>query len=475
MGRAITFRTSYPCSGRDAPTLRPARGKRMNVANEEVLPITKTNCQCAGSHGNGPVPELGTDNIGTGNTPTLATLNGRRWDGWNIIREIQWPVASGQWPVSPLATIYCPLITDYVWGLDINGTLQGAGGVGGLLAVVKSDSATNNSPLATGNWQLFLPTYDANGNICEYVTTNGEIVAHYDYSPFGETLIESGDLASSFTHRFSTKPWCPVTGLYEYQMRKYRPEIGRWLSRDPIGENDMDNIYLFTGNSPINNKDGFGLWAVDGSSTGSARLVYIKEEGDTILSLASLVDLDPDEVDKWGRIECTLGVGTGKGLSEANLQSACSVSVPNVWIDADLLRGGTLIGRFINIGGTIGSFWGTDLFTSNKHKILTVGTISELMSSVMGNKGDLWGMTVYGHGSPKGLLVSSTGESMPQLLLYYRIRDNGYKLSSINMMQCFSGGETPSPYGSIDMSEKWYSVALHATVYKGVNILGIDF
>ena len=76
--------------------------------------------------------------------------------------------------------------------------------------------------------------YDANGNVSEYVSINGSIVAHYDYSPFGETLIESGDLASTFTHRFSTKPWCPVTGLCEYQMRKYRPEIGRWLSRDPL-------------------------------------------------------------------------------------------------------------------------------------------------------------------------------------------------------------------------------------------------
>ena len=64
--------------------------------------------------------------------------------------------------------------------------------------------------------------------------TNGEVVAHYDYSPFGEPLVASGELVATFTHRFSTKPWCPVTGLYEYQMRKYRPEIGRWMSRDPI-------------------------------------------------------------------------------------------------------------------------------------------------------------------------------------------------------------------------------------------------
>ena len=160
------------------------------------------------------------------------------------------------------STSHCPLVTDYVWGLDLDGTLQGAGGVGGLLAVIRSDcAATNANPnlqLTTYNSQLYFPTYDANGNITEYVTTNGKIVAHYDYSPFGETLIESGDLASSFTHRFSTKPWCPVTGLYEYQMRKYRPEIGRWLSRDPIGEQGGLNLLLFCSNFPLSKVDIIG-------------------------------------------------------------------------------------------------------------------------------------------------------------------------------------------------------------------------
>ena len=59
------------------------------------------------------------------------------WDDWNIIREIQWPVTSDQWSVGTLATGHCPLVTDYVWGLDLDGTLQGAGGIGGLLAVVR--------------------------------------------------------------------------------------------------------------------------------------------------------------------------------------------------------------------------------------------------------------------------------------------------------------------------------------------------
>ncbi len=82
------------------------------------------------------------------------------WDGWNIIREIQRPVASDQWSVETLAT-------DYVWGLDLDGTLQGAGGVGGLLAVVRDG-------------ETYLPTYDANGNVSEYVSAaDGTIVAHF--------------------------------------------------------------------------------------------------------------------------------------------------------------------------------------------------------------------------------------------------------------------------------------------------------
>ena len=179
------------------------------------------------------------------------------WDGWNIIREIQWPVASDQWSVGTLATGHCPLVTDYVWGLDIDGTPQGAGGVGGLLTVVRHNSSTPNSPTP----QLYFPTYDANGNVSEYISTNGEIVAHYDYSPFGEPLVASGPLAATFSHQFSTKPYCAVTGFSEYQMRKYRPEIGRWMSRDPIGEEqnkESFDLYSLCQNYSQNHYDYLG-------------------------------------------------------------------------------------------------------------------------------------------------------------------------------------------------------------------------
>ena len=86
--------TSLPGdAGRDAPTARPQRGKPMNVASMEVLPITKSISQWTGSPGNGPVPELAIGNIGTGNISTLATLNGRCRSGSLLYSGETW----GDW------------------------------------------------------------------------------------------------------------------------------------------------------------------------------------------------------------------------------------------------------------------------------------------------------------------------------------------------------------------------------------------
>jgi len=41
--------------------------------------------------------------------------------------------------------------------------------------------------------------------------------------------------------------------------RYYRPELGRWPSRDPIGEFDGANVYEFAGNAPVTHVDILGL------------------------------------------------------------------------------------------------------------------------------------------------------------------------------------------------------------------------
>jgi len=161
------------------------------------------------------------------------------WDGWNIIAETAVPLT----PSSLL-----PTTSFYVWGLDLSGTPQGAGGVGGLLAVIKDDG-------------IYYPCYDANGNITEYVDTNGNIVAHREYDAFGNTVVATG-ATDAFTHWFNTKPWCEITSLCEYLFRPNSPSLGRWLCRDPIEEWGGLNLYGFARNDGVNFVDVLGLSAL---------------------------------------------------------------------------------------------------------------------------------------------------------------------------------------------------------------------
>jgi RHS repeat-associated protein len=157
------------------------------------------------------------------------------YDDWNLIQE--------------LITDNGLLTTNsFTWGLDLSGSLQGAGGVGGLLAVHRDSSS-------------YFPCFDANGNVTEYVDASGTIRAHYAFDAFGNTISQSGDLADAFSYRFSTKYLDGETGLYYYGYRYYAPELGRWVNRDPIGEEGGKNVHGFLNNNTILFVDALGFKA----------------------------------------------------------------------------------------------------------------------------------------------------------------------------------------------------------------------
>ena len=161
--------------------------------------------------------------------------NNFSYDGWNLISEIS--VGGTQ-----------SITNRYVWGLDLSGTQQGAGGIGGLLSV-------------TRNGVTYYPCYDANGNISEYVDASGAVVAHREYDAYGNTVASSGQMVNDFNFWFSSKYLDQETGLYYYGYRQYIPELGRWASRDPIGEPGGKLLYGFVLNRPINATDSHGLFA----------------------------------------------------------------------------------------------------------------------------------------------------------------------------------------------------------------------
>lgn len=119
------------------------------------------------------------------------------------------------------------------------------GGIGRLLALLQ-------------NGQRYDYLYDDNGNVMALVDGAQQVVAQYSYSPFGQLQTASGALADQ-PMRFSTKYYDPETGLSDFGYRFYRADVGKWLTRDPIGEDGGLNIYTFTENNPINLTDPKGL------------------------------------------------------------------------------------------------------------------------------------------------------------------------------------------------------------------------
>ena len=167
-----------------------------------------------------PAPPTGTDEWQTLETHTFV------WDGNNIVLE-EVEFADGT-----IRTI------ENFWGLDKSGTEQGAGGVGGLLAVSLDDV-------------FYIPCYDHNGNIVLYVSKTGSVAAQYTYDPYGNVIESSGPLANMFSFGFSTHYHDRETGMVGYKRRFYRPDLGRWLNRDPIEEEGGENLYAFCKNNPV--------------------------------------------------------------------------------------------------------------------------------------------------------------------------------------------------------------------------------
>jgi RHS repeat-associated protein len=154
----------------------------------------------------------------------------------------------------------------YTRGIDLSGTMEGAGGIGGLLA--RSDG------YSAGNWIDHNYYHaDGNGNITYLVDSNQTLAAGYRYDPFGNTISSSGSFAAANVYRFSSKECHVNSGMYYYLYRFYDPNLQRWINRDPIGEPgfellrrwqeidmpERENEFGFSVNDPCDFADPNGL------------------------------------------------------------------------------------------------------------------------------------------------------------------------------------------------------------------------
>jgi RHS repeat-associated protein len=130
--------------------------------------------------------------------------------------------------------------------------------VGGLLA----------ETFHQGTPQTCFAASDGSGNLAGLAEgAEGIWVARYEYGPFGELIRASGPRAPDNPLGFSTKYTDRESGFLYFGYRHYNPSTGRWLSRDPLGEEAASNLYSFVDN------DGIDFFDLDGLEKGAEALV----------------------------------------------------------------------------------------------------------------------------------------------------------------------------------------------------------
>jgi RHS repeat-associated protein len=96
------------------------------------------------------------------------------------------------------------------------------------------------------------------GSTSALTNSSGAVVTQLTYDAFGNSP------GSSLTrYDFTGRERDPDTGLLYYRARWYDPELGRFISEDPIGLGGGINQFSYVSNNPQNGKDPFGLYEMD--------------------------------------------------------------------------------------------------------------------------------------------------------------------------------------------------------------------
>ncbi|MGB3180744.1 MAG: RHS repeat-associated core domain-containing protein [Cyclobacteriaceae bacterium] len=104
--------------------------------------------------------------------------------------------------------------------------------------------------------ETYFVTTDYQGSVRVVTDETNDLVAHYDYSPWGATMRAGSTDPDILRYRYTGQEYDSETGLYNYRARLYDSETGRFLSVDPKRSlRPQHSPYVAMGNNPIINID----------------------------------------------------------------------------------------------------------------------------------------------------------------------------------------------------------------------------
>jgi RHS repeat-associated protein len=112
------------------------------------------------------------------------------------------------------------------------------------------------------------------GHVNALLDLSGNVVNHYRYTPFGTPANGFPVEGTPNPLRYMARALDAATGLYYVRNRWYDPQVGRFVSEDPIGLLGGINLYEYAAGNPVMFRDPTGLchdggaYLTSGYSTG---------------------------------------------------------------------------------------------------------------------------------------------------------------------------------------------------------------
>jgi RHS repeat-associated protein len=204
-------------------------------------------------------------------------------------------------------------------------------------------------------------TRDHLGSIREMFTGGGTVVARYDYDPYGRSTTVLGTSPTDFN----------FTGLYRHSKsnldlavyRAYDPDLGRWLSRDPLQKAEIrqgPNLYAYVGNGPMNGTDQSGLYYLLNPATWGIGSYEGVSGGWENYSFSDFSDAAQATLDGIIPFADPFGDNGGYDTCDPLLQFSRDAGA----LARDIYTGRLLAGGLARLGGTR---WGNTALNSNRY------------------------------------------------------------------------------------------------------------
>lgn len=115
--------------------------------------------------------------------------------------------------------------------------------------------------MVTPQDQVYNYHYNTTGSTVAITDQNQTMVNKYAYDPFGNSVNQQETITQPFKYVGQYGVMSEPNGFYYMKARYYDPQVGRFISEDPLGFDGGDvNLMAYVGSNPVNRVDPSGLF-----------------------------------------------------------------------------------------------------------------------------------------------------------------------------------------------------------------------